>query len=116
MTSHPKPLAESYWVIPGKLLAGKHPGGKNLKELERRLGPLLDAGFDGFLDLTEEQEIASYQGYLPVDAAYVRMPIVDHGVPRDAASMAAILAALSDLLAEGRRVYLHCRAGIGRTG
>ncbi|HET9863285.1 MAG TPA: ADP-ribosylglycohydrolase family protein [Steroidobacteraceae bacterium] len=116
MTSHPKPLAESYWVIPGKLLAGKHPGGRNLKELERRLGPLLDAGFDGFLDLTEESETASYQGYLPEDAAYVRMPIVDHGVPRDAAQMSGILAALNDLLAEGRRVYLHCRAGIGRTG
>jgi ADP-ribosylglycohydrolase len=116
MASHPKPLAESYWVIPGSLLAGKHPGGKNLKELERRLGPLLDAGFDGFLDLTEEDEIASYEGYLPSDAAYVRMPIVDHGVPGDPARMAGILAALNELLAEGRRVYVHCRAGIGRTG
>ena len=60
MTSPPKPLADSYWVIPGRLLAGKYPGGKNLRELERRLGPLLDAGFDGFLDLTEDGEMPGY--------------------------------------------------------
>jgi ADP-ribosylglycohydrolase len=116
MTSPPKPLAESYWVIPGRLLAGKYPGGKNLKELERRLGPLLDAGFDGFLDLTEEGEMPGYVDYLPDAVDHVRMPIPDHGVPRDAACMAEIQGVLDDLLAAGRRVYVHCRAGIGRTG
>jgi ADP-ribosyl-[dinitrogen reductase] hydrolase len=114
--SPPKPLAEAYWVIPGKLLAGKYPGAKKLQDLERRLGPILDAGFNAFIDLTEAGEMPPYEAYLPEGVVYRRKPIGDHGVPRDAAYMGEILTELAELLDTGHRVYLHCRAGIGRTG
>jgi len=116
MASLPKPIAESYWVIPGRLLAGKYPGGRNLQELERRLGALLDAGFNAFLDLTVPGEMPPYDSYLPDGVVYLRKPISDHGVPPDAAFMSEILAQVDALLEGGRRLYLHCRAGIGRTG
>lgn len=111
-----KPIAESYWVIPDRLLAGKYPGGKNASEVKRRLGALLDAGFDTFIDLTEEGELPPYEPYLPEDARYFRKPIQDHGVPRHPGQMADILATLNTALDAGRIVYVHCRAGIGRTG
>ena len=114
--SLPKPLADSYWVIPGKLLAGKYPGSRKLQELERRLGALLGAGFNAFLDLTEPGELPPYDSYLPKGAVYLRKPITDHGVPRDGAYMAEILGEVAQLLDAGRLLYVHCRAGIGRTG
>jgi ADP-ribosyl-[dinitrogen reductase] hydrolase len=111
-----KPIAESYWVVPDRLLAGKHPGGKTVKEIERRLGALLEAGFDAFIDLTEPGELLPYDAYLPAGVLYVRKGIPDHGTPRAPEDMTEILGALDAALGAGRRVYVHCRAGIGRTG
>jgi ADP-ribosylglycohydrolase len=116
MASVRKPLAESYWVIEDRLLAGRYPGGKTPKEAEKRINAFLEAGFDAFLDLTEAGELPPYDIYLPASVQYVRKPITDHGVPGEPALMSQILASLEALLMQGRRVYLHCRAGIGRTG
>jgi ADP-ribosyl-[dinitrogen reductase] hydrolase len=111
-----KPLAESYWVIPGRFLAGRYPGGKAPRDAERRVASLLQAGFDAFIDLTEAGELPPYDIYLPASAHYVRKPIPDHGVPLHSEQMGEIQAEIDTALKRGRRVYLHCRAGIGRTG
>jgi ADP-ribosylglycohydrolase len=113
-------LPNSHWIEPGRLLAGEHPSGSDDKATRRRLGKLLGAGIDCFLDLTEPDELESYEPLLAAArggdvATYLRRPIRDHGVPQSDAGMREILGALDRALAEGRRVYLHCRAGIGRT-
>ncbi|MBB6094815.1 ADP-ribosylglycohydrolase [Povalibacter uvarum] len=81
-----------------------------------RIHRLMGAGVDAFIDLTQDGELAPYEPYLPPTVAYQRWPIRDHSLPDSPGHMAEILDALDALLAEGRCVYVHCRAGIGRTG
>jgi ADP-ribosyl-[dinitrogen reductase] hydrolase len=114
------PLRNSHWIEPGRLLAGEHPSGEGVRATKKRIGKLVDAGIDSFLDLTEPGELESYEPLLVKavrgrEIAYLRRPIRDHGLPDSDAAMREILEALEGELAAGRTVYLHCRAGIGRT-
>ena len=119
--SHPeftldRPLPNTYWVIPGRLLAGEYPGGADDAEARRRLARLHEAGLDSFVDLTEDGELPPYRHLLPKHADYLRVGIVDTNVPKNVAQTRELLAAIRAALARDRRVYVHCRAGIGRTG
>jgi ADP-ribosyl-[dinitrogen reductase] hydrolase len=110
------PLRNSYWVLPGKVLAGEHPTGTNREATLDRLQRLIDAGVECFIDLTEPGEHKRYDADLPFTVEYLRKPIKDHGIPSKSVHMAEILDCLHDALNSGRCVYVHCRAGIGRTG
>jgi hypothetical protein len=113
-----------FYRVHDRLWAGQYPGawgGQRPKDAVRRL---LDAGVTLFVDLTEEREkgLPSYESWLrrvgrkPKRAAqYRRMPIPDFETPT-VAQMRDILDALDAALAEGHTVYVHCYAGIGRTG
>jgi hypothetical protein len=111
-----RPLPNSYWVIPGSLLAGEHPTGADEAETRARLGILREAGIDCFIDLTEEGELAEYTHLLRPEDEYVRFEIPDMGVPYQVARTMDLLLGLRMALGRGRGIYLHCRAGIGRTG
>ena len=110
------PLANSYWVLPGRLLAGEYPAGASPEATRERVKRLLDAGIGSFIDLTQSGELAPYQAELPAGVGYLRKPIPDHGLPEERGQMAEILECLRAALDSQRAVYLHCRAGIGRTG
>ncbi len=109
-------LSNCYWVLPGRLLAGEHPGGATASATRTRLRRLLQAGVSTFVDLTEPDELAPYDAELPVSVVYLRYPVPDHGIPAEPSRMAEILDCLGAALRAGRTIYLHCRAGIGRTG
>src|SRR5690606_30448735 len=115
-----KPLPNSYWVEPGRLLAGEYPGSTSQGDAIARLQALLSAGVDSFIDLTEPDEEPAYEhllaGLTERRMRYRRLPVVDHGVPQSAAHMAQIVDAIEAELASERCVYIHCRAGVGRTG
>src|SRR5215472_8910769 len=112
----PTPLRNSYWVLPGKILAGEHPGGTNREATRERLQRLMDAGVECFIDLTELGEVKPYDEELPFSVEYLRKPIRDHSIPTQRVHMLEILDCLHDAVRSGRCVYIHCRAGIGRTG
>jgi hypothetical protein len=118
-----KPIPESYWVIPGRMLAGEYPGALYDPEITRkRLDTFLRAGFNTIIDLTCEGETEDYKPILQEQAdafglnvECLRFPIGDYGLPTQE-SMTTILDAIDGALARRRKVYLHCYGGIGRTG
>lgn len=117
-----RPMPGSYWVLPGRLLAGESPGAVDRAVATRKLRRLLAAGVTLFVDLTEpgEDGVPSYATLLPLVApdtaiTHVAMPIRDQDVPTPDA-MRATLHTIDAALAREQCVYVHCRGGIGRTG
>ena len=118
MSDRGTPLAESYWVVPGRLLAGRLPGLHRDEEgVRAELDVLRSAGISAFVDLTEGTEWGhrAYDGLLDGTASYRRYAIPDFGCPT-ADGMREILDEIDGALARGASVYVHCYAGIGRTG
>lgn len=117
------PIPNSYWLPGGRVLAGEYPGHWVAQSARERIGRLLDAGIRSFLDLTEEGDpLEPYEEHLHAEAAdrgvtavYVRLSVRDMDVP-PREQMSRILDHIDAELAAGRKVYLHCWGGIGRTG
>lgn len=83
-----------------------------------RLAALRDAGVSTFIDLTAPAD--PVPAYVALDlpglpGERLSHPIADFGVPA-VETMARIAADVERTFAAGRSLYLHCRAGIGRTG
>src|SRR5689334_10991705 len=69
MTNPLRPLSESYWVEPGRLLAGEYPGKYDPELTRKRIDALLEAGFDTFIDLTKDGETTPYLSLLKEQSA-----------------------------------------------
>jgi len=117
-------ILDSYWVVPGQLLAGEYPGSRDEDEARRRLRWLLDQGVNFCLDLTQVNEagLKPYVPWLSDEASqfgreiwHKRLPIPDMGIP-EPRFMRRILDQLDEALQLGCTIYLHCYGGIGRTG
>jgi len=111
-----RPLPNSYWVVPNRVLAGEYPGAVEESEARMRLSRLTAAGIVSFIDLTEDGELPPYRHLLPPHAEYLRSAIVDTRVPNNVSQTRELLSAMNGAMARGRGIYVHCRAGIGRTG
>ena len=119
-----RPLANTYWVIPGRFLAGEYPGDWDPREAATKLNTLLRAGISHFIDLTRLQEqlepyveiAKSEADSLGLSPRFERHPITDMSIPSSPEQMTGILDAIDAAMADGRNVYVHCLGGVGRTG
>jgi protein-tyrosine phosphatase len=102
-----RPFAHSYWVEPGRLLAGAYP--RSAADVAA-LGRLVSLA----IDLTEENELEPYSDLLD-GVEWLRAPIRDFSVPTED-EMTRILNTIDDALDRGEVVYVHCWGGRGRTG
>jgi len=111
-----RPLPNSYWVIPRRLLAGEYPIGDDYSDARIRLSRIREAGINSFIDLTEKGEMPEYRHLLPVHTKYQRSPIADTHVPGSAQQILELLSDIRAAIEAKRCLYVHCRQGIGRTG
>lgn len=122
------PFPRSYWVIPGKFLAGYYPGDRQKDMMKQKMSDLLACGIRCTINLMEPDELdhdgRPFTDYMPVlqritngspPVTCHRMPIRDLGIP-SRELMVQILDRIDDSFALDRPVYVHCWGGRGRTG
>src|SRR5262249_50284530 len=123
------PFDRSYWVVPGRLLAGLYPSSDDRDQAIARQRLLLAVGVRHVINLTEPIE-TNRQGVALVDYApgltaladglglkvvCRRYSIRDLDVPT-VATMQTILDDIDEAIDAGHIVYTHCWGGRGRTG
>jgi hypothetical protein len=113
MNELPRPIPESYWVKPGKLLAGEYPGQYNPESTRKRIDALLEAGFNTFIDLTKPNETIPYirilleqAKYYDIEVQHHNYPIGDFGLPTPE-KMLKILNTIDKALQADKKIYLH---------
>ena len=111
-----RPHDNCYWVN-SQLMAGEYPIVRDPEVARRKLESIVAAGIDEFLDLTDPLDGLDPYEQMPAGRpfAHRRMTIRDMDVP-SREGMREILDHLQQRLDAGRKVYVHCWGGIGRTG
>jgi protein-tyrosine phosphatase len=110
------PTPESFWVEPGRVLAGKYAGAASPAEARRRLRALAAAGVTLVVDLTDADDpLSPYAELLPSGLRRLNVPVPDLTAP-SVEQLEVALDAIDAELGRGTVVYVHCRGGCGRTG
>lgn len=110
------------WVDVEGLRLAQAPRPRGGAGLPEDLSTLRARGVDVLVSCQTSQEAArmglQHEGEAAVAAGleFLRFPIVDHALPEDLEAAVALADDLVTRLRSGRRVVVHCFAGIGRSG
>ena len=119
-----RPILDSYWVIPSSFMAGEYPGAGQESQAREKLRWLIAQGINTWIDLTvaNEDGLAPYANWAIEEGEkagksiqYQRFSINDMEIPSHE-EMTLILDAIDTNINTGRRIYVHCYGGVGRTG
>ena len=103
-------------VLPaaGRLICGPRPS----RPFRAGLVALVDARVSTVACLLDDHEMPAelVAAYDTSALTILRYAIPDFGRPADVGGLAAFVNDLLDRLRGGETIYLHCRAGLGRTG
>lgn len=117
------PFERSYWVLPGRLLAGEIAAAMSKENTLIKLESLAECGIRTIINLMEADETDHYNNPFFDYSQHVgdygmemeRMPVRDLSVP-SRNEMIEILNKIDDCHTQNKAVYVHCWGGIGRTG
>ena len=115
----------TWWVEPGKILAGGYPGNTNPIATEKRIQNFLDLGIRCFINLQEENELGKHHLPFPsysqivyklseknqVDSTCLRFPIHDFDTANDQ-TILFILDTIYTCMQRKLPVYIHCWGGM----
>lgn len=117
-------IPDLYWIRdpaapPGLAIMPRPRAGEWLQDEMRGLAragldtvlSLLTAPEIGELDLVREAEHCTAAGM-----QFLSFPIPDRGTPASSGELRVLVRSLADQLRAGRKLGIHCRAGIGRSG
>ena len=110
------------WVIPGILMCGPTPGPSSYCpvvdscEYQENMDNIIADGIDTFVCLQEElNPESSYRSLIHTPMIkIIHYPIKDETVPSKQTFLTH-MTKLLDLIREGKRIYIHCAGGHGRT-
>ena len=98
----------------GRLICGPRPA----RPFGAGVATLLDAGVSTIACLLADHEMPAelVAAYETSAVEIVRYPIADFGRPANADTLRTLVGDLLARLRAGQTIYLHCFAGLGRTG
>ena len=119
----PKPplMNEIPFQLPGKLYRSVMPGSRMFDPEDKVMNLYQQAGIQEVVVLNSEPDIREYarqdlhERYKQAGLAQLYAPVADFSAP-PAGTWNSALQEVAELLRAGKKVAVHCHAGIGRTG